>query len=88
MTTAIKKCRVCGREYEACRSARRGDGVFRWREVACSPEHGAIYLSEVLAARAQTAEQAVSLTEDEVNEDDTLFTQEFDDGDEEVDIEK
>ena len=88
MTTAIKKCRVCGKEYEASRSARRGDGVFRWREVACSPEHGAIYLAEVLAARSQAAEQTVRLTEDEVNEEDILFTQDFDDNEEEVEIEK
>lgn len=61
MATAMKRCRVCGKEYEACRSAFRGDGVFRWREVACSPEHGAIYLAQVNAARgiiAQEPEQA------------------------------
>lgn len=53
MATAIKKCRVCGKDYPACRSARRGDGVFRWKEVACSPECGAIYLARVLEARGE-----------------------------------
>lgn len=52
MPAAVKKCRVCGKEYEACRSAKRIDGVFRWQEVACSPECGSIYLRMVNAARA------------------------------------
>lgn len=51
MATAVKKCRVCGKEYEACRSANRAAGVFRWQEVACSPECGNIYLQQINESR-------------------------------------
>lgn len=54
MSSTMKKCRVCGKEYEACRSANRGDSVFRWREVACSPECGAIYLNQINESRNHT----------------------------------
>lgn len=46
-----KTCRVCGKSYEACQSVKAGDGVFNWREVACSPECGAIYFQRVMKAR-------------------------------------
>lgn len=51
MASAVKKCRVCGKEYEACRSANRAAGVFRWQEVACSPECGAVYLQRINESR-------------------------------------
>lgn len=51
MATVTKICRVCGKEYEACRSANRTSGVFRWQEVACSPECGAIYLQRINESR-------------------------------------
>ena len=51
MASAMKKCRVCGKEYEACRSANRVAGVFRWQEVACSPECGSIYLKRINESR-------------------------------------
>lgn len=51
MASAIKICRVCGKEYEACRSASRAAGVFRWQEVACSPECGAVYLKRINESR-------------------------------------
>lgn len=50
MATAVKTCRVCGKSYEACRTERAA-GVFRWQEVACSPECGAEYLRRVTEAR-------------------------------------
>lgn len=49
--TPMKKCRVCDRDYEPCHSTRFEPGVFRWREVACSPECGAIYLRRVQESR-------------------------------------
>lgn len=52
MATAMLKCRVCGKEYEACRNAKRVDGVFRWQDVACSPEHGATYLDLIRKSRS------------------------------------
>lgn len=54
MASATKKCRVCGKEYEACRSANRAAGVFRWQEVACSPECGAVYLQQINESRGLT----------------------------------
>ena len=39
------------KEYEACRSANRAAGVFRWQEVACSPECGSIYLQQINESR-------------------------------------
>lgn len=51
MSENIKKCRVCGKEYVACRSAKRGAGIFRWQEVACSPECGVIYLQQINKSR-------------------------------------
>lgn len=49
--TSKKQCRVCGKDYEPCHSTKLQPGVFRWREVACSPECGAIYLQRVNESR-------------------------------------
>lgn len=52
MPKVMLTCRVCGKRYEACHSARHNiDGVFRYQEVACSPECGAIYLNRVNESR-------------------------------------
>jgi hypothetical protein len=51
MASAMKKCRICGKAYEACRSANRTAVVFRWQEVACSPECGAMYLQKINESR-------------------------------------
>lgn len=58
MASAIKVCRICGKEYEACRSANRSAGVFRWQEVACSPECGAAYLEKINESRGLAAVSA------------------------------
>lgn len=55
MPIARKICRVCGKPYEACRSAKREAGVFHWQEVACSPECGTEYLRMVTEARNPVA---------------------------------
>ena len=55
MATAVKTCRVCGKKYEASRTMMdRAAGVFRWQEVACSPECGAEYLRRITEARNPT----------------------------------
>lgn len=51
MATAIKKCRVCGKSYEACHTIKHIAGVFRWQEVACSKECGSIYLAKIEESR-------------------------------------
>lgn len=68
MASAVKKCRVCGKDYEACRSANRIAGVFRWQEVACSPECGAEYLRLITESRNPTAPKVVEPTPQEVVE--------------------
>ena len=60
MATATLKCRVCGKEYEACRNAKRVDGVFRWQDVACSPEHGAAYLDLIRKSRSEQHDVVVN----------------------------
>lgn len=55
-------CRVCGKEYEPCRTASRRPNVFHWQEVACSPECGAIYLQRIIESR-NPAEKPVGATE-------------------------
>lgn len=89
MATATLKCRVCGKEYEACRNAKRVDGVFRWQDVACSVEHGATYLDLIRKSRATehdavantSIEQAFALFEEEYLNDveDDIVDDEFDD---------
>ena len=55
MATSMQICKVCGKEYPFCRTA-RPDGLYRWDSVACCPEHAAIYFAEVAAARAADTE--------------------------------
>lgn len=74
MATATLKCRVCGKEYEACRNAKRVDGVFRWQDVACCAEHGAEYLALIRASRN---EGAVSKESTPVDEAYALFDAEY-----------
>lgn len=58
MTSAKMTCRVCGKEYEPCRTATRRPNVFHWQEVACSPECGAIYLQRIIESRKPAEESA------------------------------
>jgi len=55
----IRICKVCGKEYECCRNAAK-PGQFRWQDVACCAEHGAIYFEEVMKARGITTRKAES----------------------------
>lgn len=51
MPDVLKQCRVCGKMYKACRTANIPDGVFRWQDVACSPECGSVYLQRINESR-------------------------------------
>lgn len=51
--SATRICKVCGKEYEYCRTNRVA-GIFRWQDVSCCPEHGSIYFARVLEARGET----------------------------------
>ncbi len=52
MMTAKKRCKVCGCEYDYCRTNKRDVSQNRWQDVACSPEHAAIYFARIAASRA------------------------------------
>lgn len=78
---AKKKCKICGKEYEHCRTTRRVEGIFRWQDVACCAEHGSIYLTKIEESRA-------SVQNEDCEEYNELFEKDFDDGSEEITIEK
>ena len=83
MATAIKKCRVCGKPYEACHTMRHIAGVFRWQEVACSPECGSIYLAKIEESRrvetdeANKAEDIKAVEDIVIVDDDDIDEEEF-----------
>lgn len=54
MPTATRICKVCGKEYEYCHTNRPAT-IFRWQDVACSPEHGAEYFRQVAISRGEVA---------------------------------
>ena len=92
--TGILKCRICGKEYEACRSAKRVAGVFHWQSVACCAEHGAEYLAQIRASRAETAvaEESASVGEayallDAEYDDVEVEDEELDETDDDIEIE-
>lgn len=85
MARFIKTCRVCGKEYEACRTP-RVDGVYHWQEVACCPEHGAIYLEEVLRARGIITEEEPDEVEEDLFADDDEDDYEDEEFDEDEDV--
>lgn len=50
----IRKCKVCGKEYEYCHTFR--PTTFRWQDVACCLEHGNEYFAQIAAVRGETFE--------------------------------
>ena len=51
MANGTKICRVCGKEYQACTTNRLTPGVFRWKDVACTPECGQEYFRRIMESR-------------------------------------
>lgn len=86
MATGYRVCKVCGERYEYCLTNRR-DTIFRWQDVACSPEHGAIYFRQIAESRGEVQPAAVAEELPEDNSFDALFGEDFDDGEEELEIE-
>ncbi len=85
MVSATRICKVCGKEYPYCATLRQVAGIFRWQDVACSPEHGSTYLARVRAARGETTEAPVVhnnapeyLDDEEDEENDVLFEEDYD----------
>ena len=85
MATPTRKCKVCGTDYPYCKTANRA-GTYRWQDVACCPEHGSIYLAQVVAARS-----GVSVTEQPVSPieftEPVVYDPEIDDWDDDEDEE-
>jgi len=55
----IRKCKICGKEYEYCHTL-RSNTVFRWQDVACCIEHGTEYFAKVAASRGETFDAAAA----------------------------
>lgn len=55
MDKPMKKCRICGKEYEACKPAYTSGNIYRWQDVACCAEHGAEYFALIEASRRKDA---------------------------------
>lgn len=70
MDKPTKKCRICGKEYEACKPIYVSDNPYRWQDVACCEEHGMEYFARVAASRnvETKAEQIDSGIEDSATE--------------------
>ena len=64
MAESKRVCRVCGRAYTPCHSPALAAGVFRWQDVACSPECGAEYLARVMASRGKAAKNGETRAEE------------------------
>ena len=75
MAKGTKICKVCGKEYEYCKTWNSND-KFRWVDVACSPECGAIYFARIKASRSKDA--VISDPEDEVKIEKTEVIDEID----------
>jgi len=52
MAKGTRICKVCGKEYEYCKTWLSTD-KFRYQDVACSPQCGAKYFAEIEASRAK-----------------------------------
>lgn len=52
MPNFLKTCKVCGKQYETCRTLKPILGRDRWQDVACCPEHGAQWFAAIYASRA------------------------------------
>ena len=55
MSKGKRICKVCGKEYDYCKTWLSQD-KFRWQDVACSPECAQIYFVNVAKARGQAVE--------------------------------
>ena len=79
-------CKECGASYEACRTP-TPNGLFRWRDVACSRECAMAYMTRVMDAREQASgvmaqesvqavQEAVTATQEEFVLEETEPTEE------------
>lgn len=58
MARGKRICKVCGKEYEYCKTW-LNDNKFRWQDVACSIECGTKYFADIEASRNKMADDGV-----------------------------
>ena len=75
MAKSTRICKVCGKEYEYCKTWNSTD-KFRWQDVACSPECGAKYFARIEASRSGNTQKADEVSNVEVAEELTAFEEE------------
>lgn len=49
-------CKICGKEYPYCKT-HVDVGMFRWQDVACSPEHATLYFEAIARSRGELPEE-------------------------------
>ena len=59
MAKATRICKVCGKEYEYCKTW-LSENKFRWQDVACSPECGAKYFALIEASRKEKPAETIA----------------------------
>jgi hypothetical protein len=78
MAKGYRICKVCGEQYEYCHTEVPA-GLNRWQDVACCPEHAAIYFEEIARARGEYVEPIhAEAKNDDIHEDEVDDTAEFD----------
>ncbi|MCQ2770651.1 MAG: hypothetical protein MJ236_02495 [Clostridia bacterium] len=57
MSKGTRICKICGKEYEYCKT--KAQGMFIWRDVACCEEHAKEYFRKVAISRGELEEKVV-----------------------------
>lgn len=77
MPAVFRKCKVCGVEYPYCKTVVK-DGVFRYQDVACCPEHGSIYLAKIMESRSTESNEPKNTVDEPAKVDDIEVTEKTD----------
>ena len=64
MEKGTRICKICGVEYPYCKTNRPSE-IFRWQDVACCPEHGAMYFDKILESRVEKVAENTDVVENE-----------------------
>ena len=54
-------CRVCGKQYKGCKSCEANQGVFHWRNFACSEECARKYINDTIAYREKQNKKTIKV---------------------------
>lgn len=85
MSKGIKICKVCGIEYQYCKTENRSNR-FRYQDVSCCPEHGEIYFAQIMKSRSGKNSDDIITDKDADNSNNTVSNfddlEEFDDDNE------